>query len=81
MHCEFCVRRVTAALQAVKGVEVGSVQVGSARTKFDSNQAGAEESLPLSIGSAFPHMLRSEEITFYPADYDELLEMIYKNAR
>jgi len=43
MHCEGCVRRVTAALQSVKGVEVGSVEVGSARTTFDPNQASAEE--------------------------------------
>jgi copper chaperone len=42
MHCEGCVRRVTTALQGVKGVEVGSVQVGSARTKFDPSQASAE---------------------------------------
>ena len=42
MHCEGCVRRVTSALQGVKGVEVGSVQVGSARTKFDPSQASAE---------------------------------------
>ena len=43
MHCEGCVRRVTAALKGVKGVEVGSVDVGSARTTFDPNQASAEE--------------------------------------
>ena len=43
MHCEGCVRRVTAALQGVKGVEVVSVEVGSARTTFDPNQASAEE--------------------------------------
>ena len=43
MHCEGCVRRVTAALQGVKGVEVGSVEVGSAKATFDSNQTSAEE--------------------------------------
>jgi copper chaperone len=43
MHCEGCVRRVTAVLQGVKGVEVGSVEVGSAQTTFDPNQASAEE--------------------------------------
>jgi copper chaperone len=43
MHCEACIRRVTAALQGVKGVEVDSVEVGSARTTFDPNQASAEE--------------------------------------
>jgi copper chaperone len=43
MHCEGCVRRVTAALQFVKGVEVGSVAVGSAQTTFGPKQASAEE--------------------------------------
>jgi copper chaperone CopZ len=43
MHCEACVRRVTAALQGVEGVKVGSVEVGSAKTTFDSNQTSAEE--------------------------------------
>jgi copper chaperone len=43
MHCEGCVRRVTAALQSVRGVEVGSVEVGSAQTTFDPNQTSAEE--------------------------------------
>ena len=43
MHCEGCVRRVTAALQSVRGVGVGSVEVGSARTTFDPNQTSAEE--------------------------------------
>jgi copper chaperone CopZ len=45
MHCDACVRRVTAALQAVKGVEVNSVDVGSARTTFDPDQASVEEIL------------------------------------
>jgi copper chaperone len=43
MHCEGCVRRVTAALQGVEGVEVGSVEVGSAQTTFDTSQRSAEE--------------------------------------
>ena len=43
MHCEGCVRRVTAALQGVEGVEVESVAVGSAQTTFDPNLASAEE--------------------------------------
>jgi copper chaperone len=43
MHCGGCVRRVTAALQGVKGVEVGSVEVGSAQMSFDPNRASAEE--------------------------------------
>jgi copper chaperone len=40
MHCEACVRRVTSALQSVKGVTVNSVEVGSAKVAFD----GAETS-------------------------------------
>jgi len=43
MHCEACVRRVTAALQAVNGVEVNSVEVSSAHTSFDPDQASVEE--------------------------------------
>ena len=43
MHCEGCVRRVTAALQSVKGVELGSVDVGSAQMSFDPDQASANE--------------------------------------
>jgi copper chaperone len=30
MHCDGCVRRVTAALKRIPGVEVSAVQVGSA---------------------------------------------------
>ena len=43
MHCGGCVRRVTAALEGVKGVEVGSVGVGSANMTFDPNRVSAEE--------------------------------------
>ena len=43
MHCGSCVRRVTAALSGVKGVELGSVQIGSAELKFDPNQASSKE--------------------------------------
>jgi copper chaperone len=35
MHCEACVRRVTNALEGVKGVRVDSVRVGSAQMEFD----------------------------------------------
>ena len=45
MHCEACVRRVKAALQGVKGVEVDSVGVGSAEATFDPDQASVEEIL------------------------------------
>jgi copper chaperone len=43
MHCEGCVRRVTAALRGVKGVEPDSVEVGSAQVRFDPDRASAEE--------------------------------------
>jgi copper chaperone len=43
MHCGGCVRRVTTALQGVKGVELGAVEVGSARVMVDPTQTSAEE--------------------------------------
>jgi copper chaperone len=43
MHCGACVRRVTNALQAVAGVQVGSVEVGSAQLAFDSEETSAQE--------------------------------------
>jgi len=43
MHCGACVRRVTTALEGVTGVELGSVEVGSAKLKFNPDQASATE--------------------------------------
>ena len=43
MHCGGCVRRVTAALEGVKGVELGSVDVGSAQMTFDPEQTSTAE--------------------------------------
>jgi copper chaperone len=43
MHCGGCVNRVTAALQGVKGVKVGSVEVGSAQMTFHPEQTSVEE--------------------------------------
>ena len=43
MHCGGCVRRVTTALDGVKGVELGSVEVGSAEMTFDPNRVSVEE--------------------------------------
>jgi copper chaperone len=43
MHCGACVRRVTTALVGVKGVELGSVEIGSAKLKFDLDQASSKE--------------------------------------
>ena len=45
MHCGGCVRRVTTALQGVRGVELGAVEVGSARVTVDSAQTSAEETV------------------------------------
>jgi copper chaperone len=43
MHCGGCIRRVTAALQGVKGVEVGPVEVGLAKIIFDPERATTDE--------------------------------------
>ena len=43
MHCGGCVRRVTGALQGVRGVEVSSVEVGSAEMRFDPDRTNVEE--------------------------------------
>jgi copper chaperone len=43
MHCGACVRRVTNALQAVPGVAVDSVEVGSAKLAFDPEETTAQE--------------------------------------
>jgi copper chaperone len=43
MHCGGCIHRVTSALESVKGVEVESVEVGSAQLTFDPDGASVEE--------------------------------------
>jgi len=43
MHCDGCVRRVTAALRGVDGVKVDSVQVGSAQMTFSPKHASFDE--------------------------------------
>jgi copper chaperone len=43
MHCGACVRRLTTALEGVKGVELGSVEVGLAELRFDPNHSSAKE--------------------------------------
>jgi len=43
MHCDGCVRRVTAALAKVEGAEVERVEVGSARVQFDLERASRQE--------------------------------------
>jgi copper chaperone len=42
MHCDGCVRRVTAALQKVDGVEVKAVRVGAAEVSFDEGKTAPE---------------------------------------
>lgn len=42
MHCGGCVNRVTTALKKTPGVEVRSVEVGSAEVSFDEAQARPE---------------------------------------
>ena len=54
MHCGACVRRVTTALQAVPGVQVGSVEVGSAKLAFDPEEATAQEIAAAVNGIGFP---------------------------
>jgi len=43
MHCGACVRRVTDALQAVKGVQLKAVEVGATEVAFDPDQASVKE--------------------------------------
>ena len=54
MHCGACVRRVTTALQAVPGVQVGAVEVGSAKLAFDPEEATAQEIAAAVDGIGFP---------------------------
>jgi copper chaperone len=43
MHCAACVRRVSAALGALDGVEVELVEVGSASVSFNPQQVSPEQ--------------------------------------
>ncbi|HEY4046696.1 MAG TPA: heavy metal-associated domain-containing protein [Acidobacteriaceae bacterium] len=43
MHCGACVRRVTDALRSVPGVQLDSVQVGSAQMAYSPEKATAED--------------------------------------
>jgi copper chaperone CopZ len=53
MHCDACVRRVTNALQTIAGVELDSVEVGSARMTFDPAQATGEQIMSAVNGIGF----------------------------
>ena len=54
MHCGACVRRVTTALQAVPGVQLGSVEVGSAKLTFNPEETTAQEIAVAVNGIGFP---------------------------
>jgi copper chaperone len=43
MHCDGCVRRVTQALNAAGGVQVNSVEVGSASVTIDRAEISPEQ--------------------------------------
>jgi copper ion binding protein len=42
MSCQHCVRAVREALEAVPGVTVSRVEIGSAEVSFDATQSSAE---------------------------------------
>ena len=42
MHCAACVRRVTAAIGKLPGVQIESVEIGSARVRFDPSTASPD---------------------------------------
>jgi copper chaperone CopZ len=54
MHCDACVRRVTAALQAVPTVRVRRVEVGSADVEYDSGQTPVEKLVAVLDQAGFP---------------------------
>lgn len=54
MHCGACVRRVTTALEAVPGVQLGAVEVGTAKLAFDPEEATAQEIAAAVNGIGFP---------------------------
>jgi len=59
MHCEACVRRVTKVLQKVAGVELESVEVGSAQMSFDPKQTSPEDISAAVSGIGFQaHLVR-----------------------
>lgn len=43
MHCEACVRRVTNALQKVGGLQLKSVEVGSAQVAFNPQEKTVDD--------------------------------------
>jgi Cu2+-exporting ATPase len=53
MHCEGCVRRVTAALAKVPGADVEKAEVGSARVTFDTEKASQKDLIDAVNGIGF----------------------------
>jgi copper chaperone len=53
MHCDGCVRRVTRVLQALAGVGVESVSVGSAAVVLDPAKVSAEQVVAAVNGIGF----------------------------
>jgi copper chaperone CopZ len=45
MHCESCIKRVTMALQSLPGVQVHSVELGSAQITFNQDEANEAQVL------------------------------------
>ncbi len=43
MHCQACVRRVTAAIEKVNGLESAKVEIGSANVEFDPEKTSEQE--------------------------------------
>jgi copper chaperone CopZ len=43
MHCNACVRRVTLALTKLDGVDVHSVEIGSAQLQIDETKVSPKE--------------------------------------
>ena len=43
MHCQACVRRVTAAIEKVDGFKSANVAVGSAKVEFDPEKTSEEQ--------------------------------------
>jgi copper chaperone len=54
MHCGGCVRRVTAALSRLEGVEIRAVDVGEAEVGYDAASVEPQEILDAVSGIGFP---------------------------
>ena len=57
MHCGSCVRRVSQALAATKGLEVKEVRVGAARVSSSQDSAPVEQALAALEKAGYPARL------------------------